>query len=122
MYSRNNVESFKIAKDKGLISSNYLTWSAVRWAVPKYLRNLTVERNVLNTLELKCGINKDFDPLTSKSKNFYASLIKEKAKHSRGFVKIMSDFNLSEEETRKASLLAKSVVLETFVQCFQFKF
>ena len=90
MYSWNNIESFNIAKDKGLIGSNYLTWSAVRCAVPKYLRNLTVERNVLNTLELKCG-NKDFDPLTSKSKNFYASLILEKAKHSRGFVKLMSD-------------------------------
>ena len=50
--------------------------------------NLTVERNVLNTLELKCG-NKEFDPLTSKVKNFYASLIKEKAKHSRGFTKLM---------------------------------
>ena len=97
MYSRNNVESFNIAKDKGLMGSNYLTWTAVRCAVPKYLRNLTVERNVLNTLELKCG-NKDFDPLTSKSKNFYASLIKEKAKHSRGFTKLMSDFNFSEEE------------------------
>ena len=80
MYSRNNVESFNIAKDKGLIGSNYLTWSAVRCAAPKYLRNITVERNVLNTLELKCG-NKDFDPLTSKSKIFYASHIKEKAKH-----------------------------------------
>ena len=120
MYSRNNVESFNIAKDKGLIGSNYLTWSAVCCAVPKYLRNLTVERNVLNTLELKCG-NKDFDPLTSKSKNFYASFILEKAKHSRGFVKLMSDFNLSQEVTRKAFVLAKSVALETFVQCFQFK-
>ena len=30
----------------------------------------------------------------------------------------MSDFNLSEEETRKASVLAKSVALETFVQFF----
>ena len=77
MYSRNNVESFNIAKDEGLIGSNYLTWSAVRCAVPRYLRNLNVERNVLNTLELKCG-NKDFDPLASKSKNFYASLNKIK--------------------------------------------
>ena len=33
----------------------------------------------------------------------------------------MSDFNLSEEETRKAFVLAKSVALETSVQCFQFK-
>ena len=35
MYSQNNVESFNIVKDKGLIGSNYLTWSAVRCAVPK---------------------------------------------------------------------------------------
>ena len=120
MYSRNNVESFNIAKDKGLIGSNYLTWSAVRCSVPKHLRNLIVDRNVSNTLELKCG-NKDFDPLSSKSRNFYVFLIQEKAKHSRGFSKLMSDFNLSEEETRKAFVLAKSVALETFVQCFQFK-
>ena len=114
IYSRNNVESFNIAKDKGLTGSNYLTWSAVRCSVPKYLRNLTVDRNVLNTLELKCG-NKDFDPLWSKSKNFYAFLIQEKAKHSRGFYKTMSGFNLSEEETRKAFVLAKSVALETAI-------
>ena len=105
MYSRSNVESFNIAKDKGLIGSNYLTWSPVRCAGPKYVRNLSVERNVLNKLELKRG-NKDFDPLTNKSENFYASFIKEKAKHSRGFAKLMSDFNLSEEETRKAFVLA----------------
>jgi len=117
MFSRNNVESFNIAKDTGLIGSNYLTWSAVRCSVPKYLRTLIV---VLNALELKCG-NKDFDPLSSKSKNFHAFLIQEKAKHSRGFYKLLSDFNLSEEETRKAFVLVKSVALETFAQCFQFK-
>jgi len=33
----------------------------------------------------------------------------------------MSDFNLSEEETRKVFVLAKSVALETSLQCFQFK-
>ena len=65
--------------------------------------------------------NKNFDPLTSKSRNFYAPLIEEKAKHSRGFTKLMSDFNLSDDETQKAFVLAKSVALETFVQCFQFK-
>ena len=76
-------------------------------------------KKVTNTLELKC--NKYFDPLMSKSKNVYGSLIKEKAKHSRGFAKLMSDFNLSEEETRKAFVLAKSVALEAFVECFHFK-
>jgi len=88
MFSRDNIESFNIAKDKGLIGSNYLAWSAVRCSVPKYLRTLIVDRNILNTLEVKCG-NKDFDPLSSKSKNFYALLIQEKAKHSRRFYKLM---------------------------------
>jgi len=95
-------------------------WSAVHCSVPKYLRTFIVDRNVLNTLEVKCG-NKDFDPLSSKSKNFYALLVQEKAKHSRGFYKLMSDFNLTEEETRKAFVIVKSVALETFAQCFQFK-
>jgi len=89
--------------------------------VPKHLRNLIVDRNVLNTLELKCG-NKDFDPLSSKNRNVYAFLIQEKVKHSRGFSKLMSDFNLSEEETRKAFVLAKSVALETFDNVFSSKF
>ena len=71
MNSRNNVEAFNMAKDKGLIVSIYLTWSSVHV------------------------------PLTSKRMYSYASLIKEKAKLSGGFTKLMSDFNLSEEETRK---------------------
>ena len=41
---------------------------------------------------------KDFDPLSSNSRNFYAFLIQE-----------------------KAFVLLKSVALETFAQCFQFR-
>ena len=33
----------------------------------------------------------------------------------------MSGFDLEVKKTRKAFVLAKSVALETFVQCFQFK-
>ena len=40
----------------------------------------------------------DFDPLSSNSRNFYAFLIQE-----------------------KAFVLLKSVALETFAQCFQFR-
>ena len=54
--------------------------------------SLIVGRNVLNTLELKCG-NKDFDPISSKSRNFYAFLIQEKAKHSRVFYKLIFNVN-----------------------------
>jgi len=85
MYSRNNVESFNIAKDKGLIGSNYLTWFAVRCSMPKYSRNLIIDRNILNTLEFKCG-KKDFDPLSSKRGNFYAFLIQEKQNIQEGSV------------------------------------
>ena len=34
----------------------------------------------------------------------------------------MSTFSLTEDETRKAFTLIKTVVLETFVQCFQSSF
>ena len=72
------------------------------------------------TLEFKCG-DKSFDPTSSKSRNFYALFIQDKAKHSRGFCKLTSNFSLSEEETWKALILTKSVAVETFAQCFQFK-
>ena len=88
--------------------------------MPKYLRNPTVERNVLNTFEFKF-VNKDFDPLTSKSKNFYAFLCK-KAKHSRGFTKLMSDFNLDEEETRKAFYWQNMLLLKHLYNVFSSKF
>ena len=42
MFSLSNIESFSIAKQNGLIGSNYLTWSGVRCSVPKQLRNLHV--------------------------------------------------------------------------------
>ena len=84
------------------------------------LRNLDVNRNVLRTLEFTYG-NKSFDPTSSKSKDFYALLIQKKARQSRGFSKLMSAFSLTEDEIRKAFTLIKAVVLETFVQCFQFK-
>ena len=120
MFALNNIDSFNSAKGMGLKDTNYLTWTAIRCSVPKYLKNLNVDRNVLRTLEFKCG-DKSFDPTSSKSRNFYALLIQDKAKHSRGFCKLMSNFSLSEEETCKAFILTKSVAVETFAQCFQFK-
>ena len=120
MFSLNNIDSFNMIKDKGLIGTNFLTWSAIRCSVPKHLRNLNVERNVLRTLEFKYG-NKSFDPISSKSKDFYTLLIKEKAIFSRGFKKLMATHCLSEEEICKAFSLIKSIAFESFVRCFQFK-
>ena len=120
MFALNNIDSFNSVKGMGLKDTNYLTWTAIRCSVPRYLKNLNVDRNVLRTLEFKCG-DKSFDPTSSKSRNFYALLIQDKAKHCRGFCKLMSNFSLREEETCKAVILTKSVAVETFAQCFQFK-
>ena len=70
MYSRNNVVSLNIAKDKGLIGSNYLTWSAVRCSVPKHLRGFGTLKygNVhekFNFLEIQ-----DLRPLRTCQKHF----------------------------------------------------
>ncbi len=105
MFALNNVDSFNTAKGKGLKDTNYLTWTSFRCSVPKYLKNSNVDgRNVLRSLDFKCG-DKIFDPISSKSRNFYALLIQDKAIHSRGFCKLMSNFSISEEETRKAFCL-----------------
>ena len=47
MFALNNIDSFNTAKGKGLKDTNYLTWTAIRCSVPKYLKNLNVDRNVL---------------------------------------------------------------------------
>ena len=100
MFSLSNIESFSIAKQNGLIGSNYLTWFGVRCSVPRQLRNLDVNRNVLRTLEFTYG-KKSFDPTFGKSKDFYALLIQKKARQSRGFSKLMTTFSLTEDEFAK---------------------
>jgi len=90
MFSLSNIESFSIAKQNGLIGSNYLTWSGARCSIPKQLRNLHVNGNVLRTLEFTYG-NKSFDPATSKSKDFYALLIQKKSQAVQRFFQIDVD-------------------------------
>lgn len=120
MFHLNNIESFNLAKAVGLTGTNYLIWTGVRCSVPKELRDQDTNRNSLESLEFKYA-NKSFNPTLSKSKDFYALLIKVKTKQSRGFTNLLSMFNLNDDEVRKAFILIKSVAVETFVQCFQFK-
>ena len=47
----------------------------------------------LGPLEFFCG-EKTFNPLTSKSKQFYRLLVSVKVKPSRGFIKLKEDFDL----------------------------
>ena len=116
--------SFNLAKHNGLKDSNFLTWTAVRCAVPSHLRIRSREVNKyhVRSLQFKIG-DKTFDPACalSKPRDFYGLLISCKATKSRGFTKLKSKFSIDEVETKKAFLLIKSCICETYVQCFQFK-
>ena len=70
----NNLESYNIAKTKGLKESNFLVWTGIRQAIPPNLKCLEFHENKLNSLELQCG-EKGFNPLSSRSKHFYELLI-----------------------------------------------
>ena len=71
-------------------------------------------------LEFFCG-EKIFNPVTSKSKQFYHLLVSEKAKPSRGFKKLKEDFDLDDSSVANAFLNIKSLSSETFIRSFQFK-
>ena len=64
---------------------------------------------------------KIFNPVTSKSKQFYHLLVSEKAKPSRGFKKLKEDFDLDDSSVANAFLNIKSLSSETFIRSFQFK-
>ena len=121
-FDLSNTVSFNLAKHNGLKDSNFLTWTAVRCAVPSHLRNRSreVNKDHVRSLQFKIG-DKTFDPALSKSRDFYDLLISCKATKSRGFTKLKSKFSIDEVETKKAFLLIRSCICETYVQCFQFK-
>ena len=64
---------------------------------------------------------KIFNPVTSKSKQFYHLLVSVKAKPSRGFKKLKEDFDLDDSSVANAFLNIKSLSSETFIRGFQFK-
>ena len=64
---------------------------------------------------------KTFNPLTSKSKQFYHSLVSVKVKPSRGFIKLKDDFDLDDSTAAKVYRNIKSYSFETFIRSFQFK-
>ena len=66
-------------------------------------------------------MEKKINPLTSKSKLLYQLLVTEKARPSRGFIKLKGDFGLDDSNATKAFLNIKSLSSETFIRSFQFK-
>jgi len=115
-----NLESYNIAKRKGLKQSNFLVWTGIPQAIPPNLKCSEFNKNELNSLEFQCGETR-FNPLTSRSKNFYELLILRKARVSRGFIKWKEKFCLDDTAVSKAFLNVRSISSETFVRSFQFK-
>ena len=120
LLNMNNLESYNSAKRNGLKHTNFLVWTGIRQAIPLDLRLREINVNELMTLEFQCE-GKLFDPLTSRSKQFYELLILKKAKVSRGFSKLKEKFSLNDETVSKAFLNVRTISSETFVRSFQFK-
>ena len=59
----------------GLGNTNFIAWAGVRSAIPSHLKR-ECPNEKLGPLEFFCG-EKIFNPLTSKSKQFYRLLVSE---------------------------------------------
>ena len=83
----------------------------LRSAVPSELKELTHSTILHGKNDLKY----------SKGKPIYSALIQSKAETSRGFKKLVSDFNIDSEIVQKAFKLANRNASELFLKSFQFK-
>ena len=88
-------------------------------AVPSELKELT---HSLNTESFIFYINgKKYDLKYYKGKSIYRALIQPKAETSRGFKKLVSDFNIDSETVQKAFVLANRNTSKLFLKSFQYK-
>ena len=55
LFDQNNLESHNSAKCKGLIHTNFLTWSGIRSGIPVHLKSLNVEESEITSLKFQCG-------------------------------------------------------------------
>ena len=93
-------------------------WTGVRSAIPSHLKTQCSYENELEPLEFFCG-EKKFNPLISKSKQFYYLLVSVKVKPSRGFIKLKEDFDLDDSTAANVFRNIKSLSYETFIRSFQ---
>ena len=119
-FDKDNLQSYNNAIGVGLRNTNFLVWTGVRSAIPAHLKALYSIEKESGVLEFFCG-EKIFNPVTSKSKQFYHLLVSEKAKPSRGFKKLKEDFDRDDSSVANAFLNIKSLSSETFIRSFQFK-
>ena len=111
-FDKDNIQSYNNARGVGV--------TGVRSAIPSHLKTECPNGKELGLLEFFCG-EKTFNPLASKSKQFYRLLVFVKVKPSRGFIKLKEDFDLDGSTAANAFLNFKSYSPETFIRSFQFK-
>ena len=94
----------------------------MRHSIPTNLRVLNRSDsstfNAIPSFKINGGV---FDIAKKKSKDYYPFLIKKKACLPNYAQKLKLDFNLSNDDLRKAFLLPHSIVFEPYVKAFQFK-
>ena len=52
--SNHMLESYKVAKRKGLKQSNFFVWTGIHQAIPPSQKRLELNENELNSLEFQC--------------------------------------------------------------------
>ena len=94
----------------------------MRHSIPTNLRVLNRSDsstfNAIPSFKINGGV---FDIAKMKSKDHYPFLIKKKACLPNYAQKLKLDFNLSNDDLRKAFLLPHSIAFEPYVKAFQFK-
>ena len=117
-FDLNNIDSYELIA-KNIERTNFLEWTGLRHSVPFNLRNLgTVRSDVSPSFKIDNGL---FDVTKKKSKDYYSLLVLKKARLPNYAQKLKCEFNLSDEELKKAFLLPHSVAFEPYVKAFQFK-
>ena len=101
---------------------DFLEWTGLRHSMPANLKALNIhDPNSINAVPSFRINNEEFDLTKRKSKDYYSLLIKKKACFPNFAQKLKSDFNLSNEDLKKAFLLPHSIAFEPYVKAFQFK-
>ena len=104
-FNMKNIESYNIAKIKGLKHSNFLVWTWIRQAILHDLKRLKFNENKLNSLEFPCG-EKRFIPLISRSTEifFMNCLFREKQESQEVLLSGKRDFAWTTQMFFKAFL------------------
>ena len=118
LFELNNVDSYNVILNI-INKTNSLVWAGLRHAIPSHLKtNTNPVLEISHSLKIN---NMVFDVLEKTSKPYYTLLISTKAKFPNNAQVLKRDFNLSEEQLKKVSILPHTVSFEPYVRAFQYK-